>query len=507
MPAPYFLGIDIGTQSTRLALVDLDGRVCASYSEGYPLNTPRHGWAEQDPETWWGVICRGARVVMEQAAARPDDIRGVAVDSQMHATIPIASDGTLLSHAVQLWCDKRASSLVERLKRSPDCQLAMRLAGSPPVGAWMGFKIQWIKTYQPDLYEKTWKFLTGSGFVNFRLTGELSIDWTEASGTFLMDAQNESWSPALADLLEVDLARLPPIYRSQEVVGSITAEAASLVGLAPGTPVAAGGGDMLIMLLAAGLAEPGLALDISGTASNLVFYVPQPVLDPPLMNLHHPLPGWCPFGITESGGGSLRWLRDTLTALGGASSFDSADQIYTRLLTLAADEPPGSEGLLYFPYLMGERVLGTPQARGAFIGLTPRSGPGMLARAILEGVCFELRRTLELVEAAGNTIRAVIHTGGGARSPLWSQIKADIYHKPVHTLAQEEGGVLGSAILAMAAAGFALDVPSAARRCVAIKDTFQPNAENARRYDALFELFKDLHDRLQEPFERLAQIP
>jgi xylulokinase len=506
MPAPLFLGIDIGTQSTRVALLDLKGRVQASYREGYPMHTPRHGWAEQNPEDWWAAICRGIAAVKSQAQAQPEDIRGVAIDSQMHATIPLDKNGDLLSPAVQLWCDKRGSDLVEQFAALPKAAQAALRAGSPPVGAWMGFKIQWLKTYQPELYNNTWKFLTGSGFANYRLTGELSIDWSEASGTFLMDAQTEAWSPELAEALDVDLSKLPPIFHSQDIVGRVTPEAGRLLGLAPGTPVAAGGGDMLIMLLAAGLAEPGLALDISGTASNLVFYVDEPVLDPPLMNLHHPLPGWCPFGITESGGGSLRWLRDTLN-WGSAATGETSDAAYTHLLALAAEAPPGSEGLLYFPYLMGERVLGTPNARGAFIGLTPRSSPGTLARAVLEGVCFELRRTLELVEAAGNSIRAVIHTGGGARSALWSQIKADIYHKPVHTLAVEEGGVLGSALLAMVAAGFDPDVPTAAQRCVAIQDTFQPNANHAQRYDALFELFKDLHDRLQTPFDRLAELP
>jgi xylulokinase len=503
----YFLGIDIGTQSTRVALVDSTGRVRASYSEGYPMQTPRHGWAEQDPEDWWAAICRGVASVKQQIGARPQDILGLAVDSQMHATIPIHADGELLSHAVQLWCDKRGSGLVEQFLARPEARAAAALAGSPPVGAWIGFKMQWLKTYQPELYDRTWKFLTGSGFVNYRLTGELSMDWTEASGTFLMDAQTEHWSPELADLLGLDLDILPPIYRSQDVVGRVTAEAARSVGLAAGTPVAAGGGDMLIMLLAAGLAEPGLALDISGTASNLVFYVHQPVLDPPLMNLHHPLPGWSPFGITESGGSSLRWLRDTFQQAGGMSRSLTSDEAYAQLTAQAAEVPAGSEGLLYFPYLMGERVLGTPNARGAFIGLTPRTGMGALARSVMEGVCYELRRTLELVEAAGNTIRSVIHTGGGARSPLWSQIKADIYHKPVHTLAVEEGGVLGSALLAMVAAGAQPDVPAAASRCVHMGQVFQPNPAHAERYDFLFRQFKDLHDLLQTPFDRLAEMP
>lgn len=499
-----FLGIDIGTQSTRLALVDPHGVVRASYSEAYPLHTPRHGWAEQDPETWWGVICRGIPAVKAQAGVQPHDILAIAVDSQMHATIPIDRAGSLLSQAVQLWCDKRGSGLVEQFQALPHAQQAAALAGSPPVGAWMGFKIQWLKIHQPALYERAWKFLTASGFVNYRLTGELSMDWTEASGTFLMDARTNTWSPQLAAWLALDLDKLPPLYRSAHVVGQVTAQAARKLGLAPGTPVAAGGGDMLIMLLAAGLAEPGLALDISGTASNLVFYVEQPVLDPPLMNLHHPLPGWCPFGITESGGASLRWLRDTFLSA-SAHSLDP-DQTYAHLTALASQVNPGSDGLLYFPYLMGERILGTPNARGAFIGLTPRHGLGALSRAVLEGVCFELRRTLELVETAGNTVQRVIHTGGGARSPLWSQIKADIYHKPVATLAVEEGGVLGSALLAMAASGHDPDVLTAVRRCVQTRQVYEPNPANFERYDALFALFKDLHDRLQSPFDRLAAI-
>lgn len=501
-----FLGIDIGTQSTRVALVDALGEVVSSYSQGYELVTPHQGWAEQNPEHWWEAVVQGIQSVLSQANVRPGELLAIGCDSQMHATIPLSSSGELLSHAVQLWCDKRGSPLVEELKGHPFLPTAMRIAGSAPVPAWWGFKILWLKTHQPELYEKTWKFVTGSGFVNYRLTGQVSIDWSEASGAFLMDVQKLDWSSELADFLGVDLKKLPPIFRSSDVVGQVTREASALTGLPEGLPVIAGGGDMLTMLVATGLVQKGRAMDVTGTASNLVFFVDQPVLDPPLMNLHHTLSGWCPFGIVETGGGALRWLRDALAAYTIHEVEGSEKDVYDVLNAKAAAEEPGCQGLLFFPYLVGERILGTPNARGVFFGLTLRTSLGAMVRAIMEGVSFELRRTLEIVEQAGNIVDEVYFTGGGARSPVWAQIKADIYKKPIYTLAVDEGGVVGSAILAMLGIGFYPDPLTATAHCVKTAHQFIPNPQNFPRYDALFALFKEIHDRLQEPFNQLAAV-
>ena len=507
MQRQLLMGIDIGTQSTRVALIDPDGKVHASHSGVYDMVTPRPGWAEQDPDVWWAVIVAGIRRVMAEAEVEPGEILAVGSDAQMHATIPLGRDGDLLSHGVQLWCDKRGAELVETFKAQSSLRDAMRLAANPPVPAWIGFKILWLKTHEPGLYERTWKFVTGAGYLNYRLTGEVAVDWSEASGSFLLDARTLDWSPVLADHLGVSLDKLPPVAPSTQVVGRVSAEAARLTGLAAGTPVVAGAGDMMCMLIAAGLAERGRALDISGTASDFCVYVDEPVLDPPFMNLHHAMPGWIPFGIVESGGGSLKWFKDELCRAERLEAQQAGSDVYDILNAEAAQVEPGGEGLLFLPYLMGERVLGTPYARGVFFGLTPRSGIGAMARALMEGICFELRRTLEIVERAGNRITDVYTTGGGARSALWSQIKADIYRKPVYTLAASEGGILGSAILAGVGAGVYPDIRAGAARCVHVADAFQPRQALAARYDYLYDLFQEVHDRLQEPFGRLAHLP
>lgn len=507
MRSRLLMGIDIGTQSTRVALVDLEGRVVASASTPQEMATPKPGWAEQDPEVWWHNALENVHRALEQAEAAPEEVIAVAVCGQMHATVPLGKDGELLSHRAQLWCDKRSARLVDEFKAGPHIQEAMRLAGSPPVANWLGFNIKWLKVHEPDLYEKTWKFVLSKDYINYRLTGEIATDWSEASGSFLMNAKTKTWSPELAGYLELDVAKLPEVRASSDVVGRITAEAAQLTGLAEGTPVVVGAGDMLCMLISSGLTEPGRASDITGTASIMAVYVEEPVLDPRLMNLHHAMPGWIPFGITDSGGGALKWFKDEFCKAEVAEAERSGKDVYDILNPKAAEVEAGSEGLLFFPYLMGERSLGTPLARGVFFGLTPRIGTGAMVRAIMEGVTFELRRTLEIVEDAGNTVHEVYTIGGGARSDLWSQIKADIYQKPVYTFEASEGGILGSAILAGVGAGFYPDVRAGAEQCLRVDKEFQPDPSKTARYDFLYELFKEVHDRMQEPFDKLVRMP
>jgi xylulokinase len=501
------LGIDIGTQGTRVALVDPAGKVLASRSNDYKMVTPCTGWAEEDPDDWWHAAISGIQQVIKASGAGPEEIVAIGSDAQMHATVPIGPSGDLLSHGVQLWCDKRSARLVDEYKGKSFATRAASLAGSPPVAAWVGFKIRWLKNHQPESYAKTWKFLTGSGYINYRLTGEVSIDWSEASGTYLLDAETLAWSEELAGYLEIDLQKLPPVSPSASIIGRVNRQAASLTGLLEGTPVIAGAGDMMAMGVAAGLSKQGSALDISGTASDMVVYVDKPIVDPPMMNLHHALPGWIPFGIAEAGGGSLEWFKDALCQAEVIQAKAEGRNVYTILDEKAASVEPGGEGLLYLPYLMGERVLGSPHSRGVFFGLTPRSSIGAMTRAIMEGVTFELRRTLEIVERAGNRINTVFTSGGGARSNLWSQIKADIYRKRVLTLAESEGGVIGSAVLAGVGAGVFPDVQSGARRFVKVNRVFEPDPSNQARYEYLYILFKELHDTLQPRFEKLSLAP
>jgi xylulokinase len=506
MKRKLLMGIDIGTQSTRAALLNPDGQVVASASTVQDMQTPRPGWAEQDPQLWWDSTVKNIKEAIIRAEAKPDEILGIGLSGQMHGTVPLGPDGSLLSHGVQLWCDKRSAEIVEDFQRTPSADTAYKMAGSPPVANWFGFKIKWLQIHQPDLYEKTWKFVVPKDYINYCLTGQIAIDHSEASGSFLMDATTEGWSSELIGELELDENKLPPINRSSAVIGRVRKDVAGSIGLAAGTPVVAGGGDMLCMLLAAGLTQPGYASDVTGTASIMSVFTETPVFDKRLMNLHHVMPGWIPFGIIDSGGGSLKWFKDSFCQSEIAQAQAQNGEVYDILNELAATVEPGSEGLLFFPYLMGERTLGTPYARGNLFGITPRHGKGAVVRAIMEGVTFELKRTLEIVETAGHPVEAIYHSGGGAYSELWSQIKADIYQKPVYTFETSEGGILGSAILAGVGVGIYKSEAAGAEHCLRVSQKFEPSQEFTDRYHDQFELFKALHDLLQTPYNKLAKI-
>jgi xylulokinase len=502
----YVMGIDIGTQSTRAAVLDLDGRVITSAGTSQDMLTPRPGWAEQDPNNWWDTTVKNIGHIFESGDVSPNQMLAVGVSGQMHGTVPLGHRGELLANRVQLWCDKRPAHLVDAFKQRPETAQAYRIAGSPPVSSWLGFKILWEKNHRFEVYEQTWKFLLPKDYINFRLTGVAATDYSEASGAFLMDADTGEWSDELAGLLGIEIQKLPDIHPSSKIIGHVTAAAAQATGLLEGTPVVAGGGDMLCMLLAAGITRPGIASDVTGTSGIFSVFTETPVFDPRLMNLHHVIPGWIPFGIIDSGGGALKWFRDSFFQSEISRAQEQGKEVYDLLNEMAEQVEPGAEGVLFYPYLMGERTLGTPYARGVFFGLTPRSGKGALVRAIMEGITFELRRTLEIVESAGHPVEVVYHNGGGANSDLWNQIKADIYQKVVKTFESSEGGILGAGILAGTGAGVYSDPAAGAERCLRVAKEYFPRPGTCERYDALFELFKDLHDRLQAPYNTLSTI-
>lgn len=507
MAKDLLMGIDVGTQSTRAALIDLEGKVVASVSTAQELQTPRPGWAEQDPQDWWISTVDNIRNVLDSTDAAAERIIGIGVSGQMHGTIPIDAQGELLSHGVQLWCDKRSANMVEDYKIRPEAAEAYRIAGSPPVANWLGFKIRWVKDFEPEVYARTWKFILPKDYINYKLTGCIATDYSEASGSFLMDAHSKEWSPELAVQVGIDLEKLPDLRPAYDVLGTVTQEASSLTGLAAGTPVVVGAGDMLCMLLAAGITRPGRASDVTGTSSILSIFTKEPVFDSRLMNLHHVLPGWIPFGIIDSGGLALKWFKDSFCKSEQVEAKELGRDVYDLLNDLAAEIDPGAEGLMFFPYLMGERTLGTPYARGVFFGLTPRVSKGTMIRAIMEGITLELRRTVEIVESAGHKVDIIYHSGGGAYSDLWSQIKADIYKKKVATFETSEGGILGSAILAGVGAGLYSDPAAGIEHCLRVEKEFRPRLEWSNRYDEMFKIFKDVHDQLQGPFNRLADIP
>jgi xylulokinase len=489
--ADCVLAIDIGTQSTRAALVADDGTIADCAASPVMLSAPRPGWAEQDPMQWWRTTVANIRAVL---ARNPDTaIRAVGTGAQMHSTVPVDAAGEPLAASVGLWSDKRSAAQVAAFAARDDADKLTAVAGNVPLPAWAGFKMAWFRDELPRVYEKARAFVMAKDFVNLRLCGELATDPSEASGTFLADAVAGEWSGELADALGVDRALLPSIAGSGQVIGGVLARVGEQTGLRPGTPVVAGGGDMLCQLLAAGVTGPGRVAEVAGTASIVACYADAPHPDPRVMSLRTVSGGWVDFGIGDAAGSCLRWLAEQLGAGGAYAELDAA----------AATVPPGSGGLLFFPYLLGERTLGSAGSRGSFIGLTLQHGPGHLARAVMEGTCFENRRALDLLACDGAAAGAPLRcTGGGARSDLWNQIRADIYERPVSALAAREGGIVGAALLAGVGAGWYDNARGAAEALDAPSRHWQPRAEVSARYRQGYATFRSVHDSLDPGWTR-----
>lgn len=500
------LSVDIGTESARAALLTPDGQVVASSSQEYALNCPHPGWAEQDPESWWEATIYNIRTILERA---PDvDVVAVGIGGQMHAPVPIDLEGRLVFRAVPLWCDKRSEPQCQAARGILDEEESLRITGNPIVASWTGFKFKWIKENHPEVYVRTVKFLSCKDYLNLRLTGQCFTDYSEASGTYLFDARCGAWSAELCSALGIDPAKLPDIVNASDVIGTVTKEAAELTGLKAGIPVVAGGGDMMCILLGAGIVSDGMACDITGTAADISVFTPEPLYDMRLMHLHHVTPkgGWISFGILDAGGGSYKWFKDNFCLAQVEEARERGISPYQVLSEGAATIPAGSEGLLFFPYLLGERTLGSSAGRGVFFGFTPRHTINHCSRAIMEGVSFDLRQSLEIIEAKGVPINEVRAIGGGAKSPVWCEIKSNVYGKPVKTLANFEGGIVGASMLAGLGVGLYSTVEDAVNSLVRLEKVFPPDAELAQRYDRFYELYKSLHHSFQPYYRKLSAL-
>ena len=446
------LAIDIGTQSTRAAFVNERARIIEVATSRITLGTPQPGYAEQDPDVWWESTVANITAIRR---ARPDvAVAAIGVGAQMHSAVPLDKHGDPLDRAVGIWSDKRAVPLVEEFRRRPESKHLAAVAGNVPLPAWPGFKIAWYKLAQPEVYASAHTFLVAKDYLNLRLCGVAATDPSEASGTFLCAADSGQWSEELIGALDLDSRLLPPIVASTSVIGGLLPEVAARTGLPTGIPVAAGGGDMLCQLLACGLTSPGRLAEVAGTASIVAAHSERPVLDERVMSLRTVTGEWVNFGIGDGAGSCLTWLaKHTVSGEGGQLDLRALD-------AAAADVPPGADGLLFLPYPLGERTLGDPRSRSSFIGLTLEHHRGHLARAVMEGICFENRRAIDLI--AGDGEASICCSGGGAQSALWNQIRADVYGRRVQQLGTEEGGIRGAALLAGAAAGWYSDVGAAA---------------------------------------------
>lgn len=483
--------VDLGTQSLRAALVNMEGKVLGMAQETYDLESPRPGWAQQSPETWWAAACRTLKSVLRSTGADPAAIGGFACCGQMHGAVGIDARGDLTTEQAQLWCDKRCQEQCDQLVAQGREDLFLSITGNRVHAGWSALKYRWLRDHQPEVFTRTACFLTPKDYLNFRLTGVAATDPSEASGSYLWDPDTRDWSPSLAAALGLAREKLPPVLDSARVMGRITPAAAEATGLPAGTPVATGGGDFIVSILGLAAVEPGTAVDITGTSILFVLHQDQPIRARGISNLHHVVDGWLPFFMLDCGGLGVKWLRDLLRSAGmEALGWD-------RLSDLASQAPTGSDGLRFVPHLMGDRDPENAAARAGFIGLTLNHDARHLSRALLEGIALNVALGMEQMEGAGAVIRRVTSVGGGARNRIWNRIKAGAWGIPLTVSPEAEAGVRGAAVLAAVAAGEAENPSSLATRWAAQGLTELPDPELVRSYRDILIDQKRLQDLLK----------
>lgn len=476
------LGLDIGTGSVRAGLVDADGQIVATAAETHPTHFPRHGWVEQAPEDWWAGAVSAIRQVLQVAGCPATQIAAIAVCGQMHAPVLLDRHRRLLQARVPLWNDKRAAGQAAALNAWPELR---HLPGAinPATPAWPGVKLRWMAETDPALLDRADILLMPKDYINFRLTGELAMDWSEAGSSFLCDPATRGWSAAMAERLGVPARLLPPLLPAQSVLGGLRPAVADITGLAPGTPVLAGSGDFPCAILGSGVTEPGQTSDVTGTSFLLTRICETPLIHPGAMNVALPLRHWGAFAVVDAAGDAIRWAAQVLNR--GSRSF-------AALSAEAADIPAGADGLIFLPYLTGERLGQGAATKAGFVGLTASHQPGHLHRAVMEGVVLAMATAFDPIAGQLGPPDSIIAAAGGARSPLWLQIKADVFGVPVIPTAEAECGLIGAAALASAMLGRHADAHEAARALVRYRPPVMPLPANRGRYAALTARFAEI---------------
>jgi len=449
--------------------------------------------------------------VCRQAKKKPSQITAIGLSGQMHGSVFVDKAGRPLRRAL-LWNDQRTAAECEQIETLAGGR--KRLIGMVSNVALTGFtapKILWVRANDPRTYARTCKILLPKDYIRLKLTGEYATEVSDASGTLLLDVKNRRWHRGLLDRLQIDPDLLPPVYESTEVTGTVSAEAAKQTGLKQGIPVVGGAGDQPAGAVGNGIVRAGIVSATMGTSGVVFAHSDQPVPNPQgnLQSFCHAVPGkWCVFGCMLSAGGSLQWLRNTLWADEVKAAYKAKrdpGKLYPRLIAEAATVPAGCEGLLFLPYLTGERCpYPDPNARGAWVGLTVRHTRAHMIRAVLEGITFGMRDQVELMRAGGVKIREVRASGGGAASTFWRQMQADMYKASVVTINTQEGGALGVALLAAVGIGLYSSVPEACRAAIKVKTTLKPDRRTARVYDRLYPVYQSLYQSLRDDFVALA---
>jgi xylulokinase len=497
------LGLDVGTTGAKALLCNDRGAVLATATSEYPLYTPQPLWSEQDPADWWRGAKQALRAVVAKAAD-PKQIAGLGLTGQMHGAVFLDAQAQVIRPAL-LWNDQRTAAECDEITRRVGASRLIEIAGNPALTGFQAPKILWLRNHEPDNYARVAQVLLPKDYIRLRLTDARAADAADAAGTLLLDLRARDWSEEILGKLDIPRAWLPRVYEGPDVTGNLLPEAAADLGLAVGLPVIAGGGDNAAAAVGTGVVRAGVVSSSIGTSGVIFAHADEIALDPQgrLHTFCHSVPQrYHLMAVTLSAGGAFRWLRDTLQSVAPDHKLS-----YDQLTALAASVPPGAEGLVFLPYLMGERTPHLdPYARGGFVGLTARHTLAHLVRAVMEGVVYSMRDGLEIMRDLGMPIGQIRATGGGARSPLWRQMQADTYGAEVVTLTAEEGPAYGAALLAGVGTGAFADVNDAVERCVAIAARTAPNDADQARYEQVYAIYRDLYGHLRDSMHALAAL-
>lgn len=495
-----FLGIDVSTTGAKALLIDEQGTVVGNATTALSLSNPYPLWSEQDPHEWWQGTAASIGQALAQAGASAADVRAVGLTGQMHGLVLLDEGGQVLRPAI-LWNDQRTAAECEEITRRLGFERLLALTGNKALTGFTAPKILWVRKHEPEVYARIAHILLPKDYVRYRLTGEFATDKADGAGMLLFDLKKRDWSEEVLQTLEIPAAWLPRTFEGPEVTGKITAEAAERTGLLAGTPVVGGGGDQAAQAVGVGAVTPGIVALTLGTSGVVFASTSEPFIEREgrLHAFCHSVPGtWHLMGVMLSAAGSLRWYRDTL----------APNEDFDHLLAPAAEISPGAEGLLFLPYLTGERTPHPdPLARAAFVGLTVRHSQPHMTRAVLEGVAFGLRDSMELTRQAGlGEISQVRVSGGGAKSPLWRQILADVMATELVTVNTTEGAAFGAALLAGVGAGVWGTVQESCAATVKTLASTQPQSDCVAVYQEVYAQYQALYPALKPSFDNVAKI-
>lgn len=503
----HYLGIDIGTSGTKTLLINEAGTVVAEADAEYPLEQPKPGWTQQDPEDWWKATVKTVRAVMRKSKVKPAEVKAIGLSGQMHGSVFLDKNDKVIRPAL-LWNDQRTADQCEEITSKAGGRKALiKMVANPALTGFQAPKILWLRDKEPKNFDRLAKVLLPKDDVRRRLTGDYVSEVSDASGTLLLDVVKRKWSTRLLGKIDLDKSLLPDVVESDEVTGTLTTQAAKTLGLTTDCKVVGGAGDCAAGAVGNGIVKKGVLSTSIGTSGVMFVHSDEPQYDASgrLHTFCHAVNGkWHMMGVNLTSGGALQWWVDSvLQSIGGIPTKKRFEAATREAAAIAA----GSDGLVFLPYLNGERTPhADPNARGSFVGLNTTHSRGHLTRSVMEGITYALRDSLEIIQLLDVPVREVRASGGGSKNPMWRQMQADVFGKKVTTLEVEQGPAYGVALLAAVGDGAYKNIETACARTINVAEKTSPVRKDTKAYDEVFPIYRDLYASLKSSMNQLAEI-